>query len=150
MSNNTTLNVGSGGDVILTEDLGGFKIQVVKRAYGIAGAASDATLLYHAVAAATNNAASIKTTPGQLFSVHVFNMAAYPVYVKLYNKVSAPSPIVDPPKLTIGVQAGTQRDVTFAPADFPTGIGIAMVKGISDTDNTALALSDCVVDVEYV
>jgi hypothetical protein len=37
MSNNTTLNTGSGGDVIQTEDNAGVKTQIVKPAFGLAG-----------------------------------------------------------------------------------------------------------------
>jgi hypothetical protein len=109
-----------------------------------------ATLGYHAIAAASNNAANIKNSAGVLFAVHVFNNTTYPVYVKLYNKASSPTPASDTPVLTIGVQAGTPRDVLLTPKDFPTGISIAMVKNIADNDNTSLAASDCTVDVEYL
>lgn len=34
MADNTTLNVGSGGDVIATDDIGGVKYQIVKNAFG--------------------------------------------------------------------------------------------------------------------
>ena len=37
MSNNTTLNTGTGGDVIATEDVGGIKFQKVKINLGVAG-----------------------------------------------------------------------------------------------------------------
>lgn len=104
----------------------------------------------HAVAAASNNATSIKAAAGQLYAVRVFNNATYPVYVKFYNKATAPNPAADTPVLTVGVQAGTARDVVM-PKGFPfaTGIGMAIVKGIADNDNTSVLLSDCVADVEY-
>lgn len=150
MADNTQLNTGSGGDIIATDDLGGgIKVQEIKRVYGLAGTLTKGTSLYHVVAAASTNAASIKGSPGQLASVHVFNNAAYPVYVKFYNKASSPTVGTDTVKLTVGVQAGLRADVTFKPTDFSTGIAIAMTKGITDADTTALLLSDCVVDVEY-
>lgn len=104
----------------------------------------------HLVSAATNNSTSVKGTAGQLYGAHVYNNAAYPVYVKFFNKATAPTPGVDTVVLTIGVQAGVARDVQF-PKGFPfaTGIGMAIVKGITDADNTAVVLSDCVVDLEY-
>lgn len=40
MANNTTLNVGSGGDVIATEDIGGVKYELVKAVFGAAGNAT--------------------------------------------------------------------------------------------------------------
>lgn len=111
---------------------------------------SGGTSSYHKVAAATNNADSIKGSVGQLYGVHVYNNKATPVYVKFYDKATAPNPAADTPLLTVGVQAGTERDLSWAFGKaFALGIGIAIVTGITDTDNTAVALSDCVVDVDY-
>jgi hypothetical protein len=151
MADNTQVNqITTGGDTIATEDVGGIKYQLFKRAFGIHGAQALATSLYHAVAAASNNAANIKNSAAQLFAVHVFNAAGYPVYVKFYNKATAPAPASDTPVLTFGVQAGVSRDIPLRPAAFATGLGVAMVKNIGDSDNTSLAASDCVVDVEYL
>jgi hypothetical protein len=106
---------------------------------------------YHAVAGATNNAASIKGTPGTVHALHVFNNAGYPLFAKLYDKATAPAPAVDTPKRTIGVQAGTGRDVLFGTGGlaFAIGIGIALVKGIADNDDTATATADAAIGVEY-
>ena len=41
MSDNTTLNPGTGGDVIATDDIAGVKYQRVKINYGADGAATD-------------------------------------------------------------------------------------------------------------
>ncbi len=41
MSDNTTLNLGSGGDVISTDDISGVKVQRVKVQYGTDGSATD-------------------------------------------------------------------------------------------------------------
>lgn len=41
MADNTTLNTGSGGDVISTDDLGSVKVQRVKVQYGVDGSATD-------------------------------------------------------------------------------------------------------------
>lgn len=45
MADNTTLNLGSGGDVIATDDIGGVKYQIVKNAFGALDTATmvDAT-----------------------------------------------------------------------------------------------------------
>lgn len=43
MADNTTLNSGSGGDVISTDDIAGVKVQRVKVQFGADGAASDVT-----------------------------------------------------------------------------------------------------------
>lgn len=41
MADNTTLNTGSGGDVISTDDIAGVKVQRVKLQYGVDGSATD-------------------------------------------------------------------------------------------------------------
>lgn len=104
------------------------------------------------VSAASNNSTIVKATPGQVYGVHVFNFADYPVFVKLYNKATGPTPATDNALLIrrIGVQAGTQRDIPLkAGVPFSTGIGLAVVLGIADTNNTSTAASDCLVELEF-
>lgn len=105
--------------------------------------------VYHVVAAATTNTANIKSTPGQVFGVNVFNKADYPIYVKLHNTSGTPtagSGVV----FTVGVQAGLSGIVPLPLGiEFSTGIGISIVKGILDNDTTVLVAQDCVVDVSY-
>ena len=40
---------------------------------------------YHVVSASSTNAANVKNTAGQVYGVTIFNLAVYPVYVKLHN-----------------------------------------------------------------
>jgi hypothetical protein len=115
-----------------------------------AGGGSVPSLIYHKVAASGTNAANIKATAGIVTGGVVFNDTEYPIYVKLFNKASAPTLGTDTPVQTIGVQAGET-----APIDIPggltyaAGIGIAITKGILDSDATAVAAGDCVVDIFY-
>lgn len=44
MTDGTTLNVGSGGDIIATDDIGGTKYTRVKPSWGVDGSAVDASL----------------------------------------------------------------------------------------------------------
>src|SRR5580692_1211515 len=105
----------------------------------------------HFVAAASDNATNVKSSAGQVYNIHVYNNAAYPVYLKLYNASSSPTGCAAT-NLTkvIGVQAGTELNLNseegFA---FGTGIGYCLTKGITDTDDTAVLLSDATVDVAY-
>jgi hypothetical protein len=126
---------------------------IANTGFNVTPATSGGTSAYHAVAAASNNAASIKGSAGQVFGCNIYNNAAYPIYVKLYNKATSPAPATDNGLLikVFGVQAGTQFpyfNVTGV-SGFTNGIGIAVVKGITDTDNTALALSDCLIEIDY-
>lgn len=108
----------------------------------------------HFVSAATNNATSLKATAGVVYRVHVYNNAGYPVYVKLYNKATTPAPVSDAALLicVVACQSGFTREYVLddAGAAFSTGIGYAVVKGITDIDNTAVALSDCIVGIEWL
>jgi hypothetical protein len=118
--------------------------------YGLVVRRPPLGLPHHLVSAGSTNQTSIKNTAGVIHSVSVFNNAAYPVFVKYFNKASAPSVGSDTPVWTIGVQAGVSRDVT-PPLGllFSTGIAMAIVKGIADNNSTAVVLSDCVVDTHY-
>jgi hypothetical protein len=110
---------------------------------------------YHVVSAASINAVNIVATAGILLSVRVFNnnTTAYPVFVKVYDKATTPAPGTDSASLilTVAAQAGVARDaiMAFGGRFFALGLGIAIVKGIADNDATAVAASDCVVDIEY-
>lgn len=105
---------------------------------------------YHVVIAATTNAANIKSSPGQIRLVRVFNNAMYPIYVKLHDTAGVPTPGVGVAE-TIGVQAGLTLLVPMDHGDpFAAGIGISIVKGIADNDATALLVNDGVVDVFFV
>jgi len=106
--------------------------------------------IYHKVSAASDNAANIKAAAGLVTGWKIYNNAGYPIYVKLYDKATAPAPASDTPKQTIGVDAGLGEPVISGGGlTYTTGIGIAIVKGIADNDDTPVAADDCVVDIFY-
>jgi hypothetical protein len=102
-------------------------------------------------AAATTNATSLKASAGQIYSVDIFNNAAYAVYLKLYNKASAPTVGTDTPIWTIPVAAGGgfcrefPRGKTFA-----TGIAYAITKLEADTDTTVIVADDLTGSIDWV
>lgn len=104
---------------------------------------------YHLVSAGSTNTNSVKGSAAALYNVHIFNNAAYPVYVKIFNKATAPVTGTDTPVVTLGVQAGTQRDAVFNGMTLSLGLGVAITKVMADNDNTAVLANDCVIDVEY-
>jgi hypothetical protein len=114
---------------------------------------STGTTLQHRLLTNSNNALTISISPARLFGVHVWNDSSSKFFVKVYNKASTPAPATDSGILlfVFGVQAGTHRDISFANigANFTTGIGLAVVTGISDTDNTSVAANSGTVDVEW-
>lgn len=102
----------------------------------------------HLVSGASTNATGIKASAGQVYSIDVFNAAAYPIYVKLHNVAVAPTAGAGVVR-TIGVQSDTGRTVLLQGQAFATGIGVTITKLLADSDTTAVASGDCVVDVEW-
>lgn len=104
----------------------------------------------HLIAAATDNATSIKAAAGTLKSVHVFNVSDVPVYVKFHNTAAVPTAgagVV----LTVGVQAGTQREFVLPDGGkaFTTGIGMTVVAGIPDNSTGAVGAASAAIEVCY-
>ena len=97
------------------------------------------------ISAATTNASVQKASAGNLFEITVSNPTATPVYVKLYNKASAPTVGTDVPVVTITAPAASATNkptdgvLTFAQIGkrFSTGIAMAITGGPLATDTTA-------------
>lgn len=109
-------------------------------------------LTYHAVAQASLNEVCIKASSSIPYGCDIFNNSGYPIFVKLFNKATAPVAGTDAPARTIGVQAG-ERAVWHDPkglAGFSAGLAIAITKDIADFDSTPVAAYDCVVDLFYL
>lgn len=105
---------------------------------------------YHKVAASGTNAASIKASAGTVTGWKIYNNAGYPVYVKLFNKATAPTLGTDTPQQTIGIDAGLGEVSPPGPGiSYGTGIAIAITKGMPDDDSTPVAADDCTVDIFY-
>jgi hypothetical protein len=105
----------------------------------------------HFVSAGSDNATNLKSSAGQVYNIHVYNNAAYPVYLKLYNSASSPTGCAATNLFkVVGVQAGTEFQInTEEGFALGTGIGYCLTKGIADSDDTAVLASDASVDVAY-
>lgn len=94
--------------------------------------------------ASTTNATVVKASAGNVYQVDVTNLTAGPVYVKFYNKASAPTVGTDTPVLTIPVPAtvaGTPPYVVefgMAGKRFTTGVAYAITGAIGQADATAI------------
>lgn len=109
------------------------------RAVSTAGGATSGRIK----AAASTNATNLKASAGQVYGYHLFNRAAYEVFVKLHNKASAPTVGTDVPAWTISIPPYGGVAVSFSTGVvFGTGIGYQIVKGVADTDATAVAADD--------
>jgi hypothetical protein len=117
---------------------------------GLVPQTSGGLTMSHVIAAASTNATSLKASAGQLYGASIYNNATYPVYLKFYNKASAPTVGTDTIVYEVAVQAGTEREVhTEEGLAFGTGIAWALTKGITDADATAVLISDAGIDLLY-
>jgi len=93
----------------------------------------------HFVIANTNNARTVKASPGQLYYLVISNNYGYGFWVKVYDKASNPNPASDVPKGAFWVPAGLPLPLAFEGGlEFTLGIAMLVVKGSADTDNTAM------------
>lgn len=115
-------------------------------------------LPFHLVAALGTNVQVVSNQPRSWFGWRLFNNSnltdpqhvGYPVFVKLFDKASAPVLGTDIPVAVIPMQAGVGDHEFFSVGEaFQNGIAIAITKGIADLDNIGVALDDCVLDLEY-
>lgn len=106
---------------------------------------------YNVVTAASTNAASVKATAGSLYELTVSNVTATPVYVKFYNKATAPTVGTDVPILTVPVAATTTVSMEFGALGkrFGTGIGIAATAAAVATD-TGVAVAGVQINASYI
>jgi len=86
----------------------------------------------------TDNATLVKASPGAIYSVNGYNSSAGVIYLKFYNKATAPTVGTDTPVLTYALPA----TATFSfpvPFGFSVGIGYGLVTGAADNNTTAVA-----------
>jgi hypothetical protein len=107
------------------------------------------------VSAASTNATVVKASAGTLGSIHASNINTAPRYLKLYNKATAPTVGTDIPVATYlipGATTGGQSTINIPTQglNFPSGISFALTANAIDTDNTAVAGSECVVNYSFI
>lgn len=92
---------------------------------------------------ATNNSTLVATGVRQLTAIHVGNSRANIIYIKFYNKATAPTCGTDTPIATMPLAAnGGRIDNDFIYLDVNLGLGYCIVTGSADSDNTAVAAGD--------
>jgi hypothetical protein len=140
MADNTTLNAGTGGDVISTDDLGSVKVQRVKVQVGVDGAAADVNVgnampvrtvasssSVSAVSTSGTSATLASASSGRL-RIIVVNDSSATLYVKYGTTASASDWTVKlAPDSTLDEDAYTGR----IDAILSTGTGTARVTELS-------------------
>lgn len=104
--------------------------------------ASTATARLLSAAASDNATAATGDRPAILVAIHGHNAKAAAVYLKLYNKASAPAS-TDTPRKTIYLPASASFNFSFpAGIEFPLGLGYRLTLAAADNDATALLAGD--------
>lgn len=95
---------------------------------------------YFLTGAASTNGALVKSSPGAILELTVFNPTAAIVYLKLYNKATAPTVGTDVPVMTIPVpvNGAVMAEMGMMGKRLTLGIGIAITAGPLATDVAAV------------
>ncbi len=91
-------------------------------------------------AAASVNATNVAAEPVRLAGIQGYNAKAAAVYLKLYEKATAPSE-ADTPEKTIYLPATSAFAIPLDYA-FQTGLGYRLTAAAADNDTTALSSGD--------
>ncbi|UFZ05467.1 hypothetical protein LQG66_03885 [Bradyrhizobium ontarionense] len=114
---------------------------------------SGVTNYHKAIAAATTNPTSVRNAAAVVTGGQIFNASASVKYFKLYNKASAPTVGTDVPIETWGIPAGGFLPVAeligTAGLRLTTGLAYAITGAAADSDTTALAAGDVIVNLHY-
>lgn len=102
-------------------------------------------------AANSTNATSLKASGGALVEIDVFNVAAYSVFLKFYNKASSPTVGTDTPFWTIPIAAVTGYSKPLKYGKWMgTGIAYAITKLQADSDTTVVAVGDLTGSIDWI
>lgn len=106
---------------------------------------------YHLKAAATTNLTAVKASPGRVHSIHAYNASAAVKYLKLYDKATAPLLASDVPVMVLPLAVGANHalDAAAVGVTFVAGIAIAITGALANTDTTALAANDVILNMVY-
>lgn len=122
-----------------------FAVSALKATNGVG------TSLARLISAATTNATVVKASAATLFSIYAFNTNAAARYLKLYNKATAPTVGTDTPVMTILLPPSVPVNINSVfGITFTSGLSFALTTGIADTDTTAVAANEIVVNTSYV
>lgn len=107
------------------------------------------------ISAASTNATLTKNAAGSVYNIQAFNNGATIGYLKFYNKASSPTVGTDTPVTTILIPANSSSLGAGAvislpvPKNFSTGIAWALTANVADSDTTAVAANQFVINFDY-
>jgi hypothetical protein len=124
--------------------------QVVTASRSVSPSITIDTSKVRITSAASVNNTLVSATARVLRSLDVYNEAAYAVYIKLYDKATAPVAGTDTPFWTIPLPASSGYSKIFTwGLPVTTGLGYAITKLKADSDTTVIAANDVVGMLTY-
>lgn len=114
------------------------------------GGPANGGSLYNKISTANNNSTNIKNSAAQVYSVAACNINAAVRWLKIYNSASAPTCGTDTPVMRFAIPVNNCINATFPTgAGLGSGLGICIVTGATDADNTATAANEQTVQITY-
>jgi hypothetical protein len=104
------------------------------------------------IGAASDNPNVVKASAGNVYGIVAFNKNASPVYLKLYNKATAPTNGDTPIKryMVPGNTNGAGFVIVHPMGVYcSAGIAFRLVAGMADNDNTSVSASEQLVNIDY-
>lgn len=170
MADNIAVTAGT-GTTIATDDVGGAHFQKIKidvGSDGVSAALSSTNPIpvvdivqtsggasnYSILSSAAVISASVKGSAGQVYDIECFNNGANEVFIRLYNQAGAPAGGDNANIVWRGMIPGNAAGAGFAVVlpkgrAFSTGIGVRVTGAVADTDTTALAANEVMVNIGY-
>jgi hypothetical protein len=140
----------------MTRILAAFLAVIVSVLAAAAQSSTGGDQQFHLIAANSNNSTLIAAGEHTVHGVQVSTIANAPGYLKLYDKVTAPTCGTDTPKKVIAIPAaataanGMANNVVISlGTQFQQGLGICVVTGIADSDNTSVAATSFNINIDW-
>ena len=115
----------------------------------VSGGGSGATSTHRLIATASTNATSVKASAGAVHKIVLQNISPTTLYLKIYNKASAPTVGTDTPTNTYAAYPAQTLDLSFQGGK-PFAAGIAYALTALAADNNAAAVgAGSLVNIEY-
>lgn len=120
---------------------------------GLAPRTSGGCSMSRTLSAASTNATNVKASAGQVYGMILTNVNAAARFLKMYNSASAPTAGSGTPVMTIQIPgntagAGLVLDFPMGLA-FSSGIGFTITGAVGDSDTTAVAANEIILNLFY-
>ena len=116
----------------------------------IQAGASGGDTVYHLVSAATTNATNIKSSAGKVTGWYIYNSNAAARKVAFHDTSGTPT-AGSSVYFSLMIPPSSGANVSFPSGiKFASGIGITTVTELADSDSTAVASNDLIINIYYV